>query len=238
MKKEFILVVMILILSLQLAIAQDYPKIVPYVNDFGGYLNSQQIESLNLRCDAIQKNTSYEIALVTVKTTNGQDRLDYANRIGENNGVGKLEASNGLVLLWTQEDEKGIAIAVGRGAESTFNDAKVSRYARDARPLFDEGKYYEGFNKMLDDIEAELKVNPDPIAAIDIPDTKDLTGLIIMAAIIIIIFWVICKVFDIDTGGMGTGIVIGSILRGGGGGGGFSGGSFSGGSFGGGGGRG
>ena len=231
---EFILIIIILMQAIS---AQEYPKIQPYVNDFGGYLDSKQIESLNLRCQAIEQNTSYEIAIVIVNTTNGQDRLEFANRIGEENGVGKSEEDNGLILLWTQEDEKGIAIAVGRGAESIFNDAKVSRYARDARPLFDEGKYYEGFNKMLDDIEVELKTKSEPVI---LTTGDNLTDLIILIGIFLLIIWIILRIFfsESSDGGFGTGVVIGSILSSGsGGGGGFSGG-FSGGSFGGGGGRG
>jgi uncharacterized protein len=138
------------------------------------------------------------------------------------------------VILWTQNDEQGIGIAVGRGAESVFNDAKVSRYARDARPLFNEGKYYEGFNKILDDIEAELHTTTD--GKTTDTSTDDYTTWIITIAIIIFIIFIALRIFDNFTEGAILGGAISSIGRGSGGG--FSGGSFGGGSFGGGGGRG
>lgn len=237
----YILVVMILIISLQLSPAQDYPSLTPFVNDFGKYLTSDQISSLNARCQKIEQNTTYEIAIVTVTTTNGDDRLIYANELGERNGVGKKATDNGLVILWTQENEKGLAIAVGRGAESLFNDAKVARIARDARSLFDDGKYYEGFNKILDDLESELKF-AEPLT--NVPVDVDFMDIVIIVIVIFLVIFVIAQLFKNNDNDFVKGALVGSIvsnvLRGGrsGGGGSFSGGGFSGGSFGGGGGHG
>jgi uncharacterized protein len=216
------------------------------MNDFGDYLNLFQIQSLNSRCVRVAYNTSYEIALVTVRNTSGQDRLDYASRIGEQNGVGKADTDNGIVVLWSQGDDKGIAIAVGRGAESVFNDAKVSRYARDARPLFNEGKYYEGFNKILDDIESELNGTTTNTTTKTTTEMDDFTTTIIIVVIILMVIIFISKLVsylagngdnDDDDDGTVLGIIPAVISggRGSGSGGGFS---FGGGSFGGGGGRG
>ena len=236
MKKGYLLVIILLIL-LQIISAADYPKIIPYVNDFGNFLTPEQITNLNSRCQQIEENTTYEIAVVTLTTTNGADRLDYANHIGEENGVGKKESDNGIILLWTQDDEKGLAIAVGRGAESIFNDAKVSRIARDARSLFDDGKYYEGFNKILDDLEAELHTTSTGQITKD--EVDNITSLIITIAVVIFILYIILRIADKTTGGaILGGWAISNVLGGNSSSGGFSGGSFSGGSFGGGGGRG
>jgi uncharacterized protein len=103
MKKQYIIVVMIFIFSLQLTLIQayNYPTIVPYVNDFTHTLTQTQIDQLNQHATRIEQNTSYEIAVVLVNTTEGDDRLDYANHIGENNGVGKKATGSGLVVLWT-----------------------------------------------------------------------------------------------------------------------------------------
>lgn len=131
------------------------PKIEPYVNDFANLLTEEQELNLNIYIDQIEKNTSWEIAIVTVQNTEGQDRLEYANKIGDENGVGKLDKDNGIVILYSLQD--GGAIATGRNSESIFNDAKVGRIGRDNKKYFDNQKYYEGFTNIVVQLENEIK---------------------------------------------------------------------------------
>jgi uncharacterized protein len=100
--------------------AQTFPTIKPYVNDFANLFTPEERSLLNIHCDMIDKNTTYQIAIVTVNTSNGDDPLDYANHIGENNGVGQKDTDNGIVIIWVVDMNKG-AIAVGRGAETYLN---------------------------------------------------------------------------------------------------------------------
>lgn len=160
---KYILFCIVCILCIQYIQAYEYPTIKPFVNDFAGKLSESQINFLNLHCERIKTNTSYEIAVVLVTTTDGQDRLEYANRIGENAGVGSKETDNGLVVLWTEQNERGIAIAVGRGAETYINDAKAAEIARGARPLFEEGKYHEGMSQIITELENTIHQR-DPTA--------------------------------------------------------------------------
>jgi uncharacterized protein len=237
MKKEFIIisVVMLLIISLQLTSALDYPKLQPFVNDFANLMTPEQIASLNDICSFIEKNSTYEVVIVTVKDTAGDGRIDYANRMGENSGVGKAGLSNGLVIMWSQDNEKGLAMATGRGAESVFNDAKASRILRDHRPLFNDGKYYEGFVAILNDVQTELNIQKNlDTTTPPSGESDDFTNWIIGIGIILFIIFIIYRIFNHTSYG-GIGVGFGGISFGGlgGGGGGFS---FGGGSFGGGGG--
>lgn len=226
--------------------AQSYPKIVPYVNDFAGLLTDDQELELNLIADRIEKNTSYEIAIVTVTGTGGQDRIEYANRLGDENGVGKKGASNGIVVLWSTGDDIGGAIATGRGAESIFNDAKVGRIGRASRPSFDSGDYYGAFIIILNGINGELNaslinINSSVNASLDTLalDGGSTTVIIIFIVLVFLGIIIIPIFFDLEVSGGGGSFVSSGGFSGGGGfsRGGFSGGSFGGGSFGGGGGR-
>lgn len=235
MKKQlYIIVVILIIFGLRLLSAQDYPSLTPFVNDFAKLMTSDQINSLNNICFAIEKNSSYEVVIVTTKDTGGDGRIAYANHLGETSGVGKSNKDNGLVILWSQDNEKGLAMAPGRGAEALFNDAKASRILRDHRPLFDEGKYYEGFVAILTDVQEELQV-PDTTTTTT-STSNGISDSILWIGIIFIIIIIILKIIGRSSYG-GIGVSFGGASLGGfgGGGGGFS---FGGGSFGGGGGAG
>lgn len=94
---EMALVVLILFISFTSA---NIPRIEPYVNDFAHVLTSDEITQLNLQADAIEKNSSWEIAIVTVDNTEGLDAITYANKIGDLNGVGKKGQDNGVVAIF------------------------------------------------------------------------------------------------------------------------------------------
>lgn len=147
----------VLVLFSSISYTSAVPKIVPYVNDFADVLTPEQELNLNLELDTIEKNTTYEIAIVTVPNTEGQERVEYANRIGDENGVGKKELSNGIVVLWSLDNEKGGAIGTGRGSEPIFNDAKVGRIGRDSEDYFFNGSYYEGFQIIITELSSEIK---------------------------------------------------------------------------------
>lgn len=213
------------------------PKIEPYVNDFGNLMTQEQVARLNLLADAIEQNTTWEIAMVLVPDTEGMDRLDYAARMGDENGVGKKDKDNGIVVLWSEGDDRGIAIATGRYSESIFNDAKVGRIARAARPYFDNKNYYEGFLNITLELRNEIDTsnnstsNQPPL----IPSGNTMVIIIILAAVLFAFVILPFMRNGSSSWGDGSGISIGSGSSSGSGGG-F--GSFGSGSFGGGGARG
>jgi uncharacterized protein len=246
--KLFSLVVLYFII--QICIVSAVPRIEPYVNDFAHLLTPDEINSLNLQADAIEQNTTYEVAIVTVQNTGGEDRIQFANELGDENGVGKKDKANGVVVLWSVED--GGAIATGRYSESILNDAKVGRIGREARPYFDNGSYYQAFNFILTNINTEITAYQNSATTNSSNNNIDGNTLFIIIAIIVlaIILWVVFIKPSLDSSydddddystGVGTGTAVGSILgrssssnsssRG------FRGGSFGGGSFGGGGAR-
>lgn len=202
-----------------------YPKITPYVNDLGNVLTDSQEADLNTMLAQIEKNTTVEIVIITVDNTNGEDRVMYAARVGEENGVGKKTESNGVIILWSKDNERGLAMATGRGIESVLNDAKVGRILRDNRPLFDNGTYYQGFQSIILSVSNEIGADPtNPSGSSGLGDIS-----IVMIVLVILIILVIIIILS---GGRSSSFI--PII-----GGGSSGGSsFGGGSFGGGGSRG
>jgi len=151
-------IISLFMLLLFASIVLGYPTISPYVNDFLNVLTPAEESRLEQKLNSIEEQTSIEIVIVTVQTTEGEDSILYANHIGQENGVGKDDLDNGVVILWSQED--GGAIAPGRGIESILNDAKVARIGRASRQYFDQGRYYEGFDSIVTGISMELNAPP------------------------------------------------------------------------------
>ena len=243
MKKCWIILVLVLVLSLSVY----GEKLTAYVTDNAGLLTIEQENLLTTHIETMEGNTGYEIAIVTVQTTNGDDRFWFAYELGEGNGVGKAETDNGIVILWSVEDEHGGAIATGRGAEVAVTDADVNRIGGASRAYFDEGQYYEGFEYILTEIEKETSqetfANTGSSDEISDEDTKVavILAIVVILAIIVVIG---IAVSDGGSGGSGSSFrsssYVGHSFSGGGwsGGGGSSGfGGFGGGGFGGGGGR-
>ena len=223
-----ILIMIIFSLTLLIIVVSAVPKIEPYVNDFANVLTQEQISSLNLLIDEIEKNTTWEIAIVSVPNTEGMDRLEYANKIGDENGVGKLDKDNGLVVLWSAGDDQGLAIASGRYSESIFNDAKLGRILRDTKPYFDNQSYYEGYLTIVLELKKEI-VNPtnETDNSTTTNSTSNLTIILIIICVLVFIFIILPIITD-SSGSSGSS---GGWSSGGS----SSGGSFGGGSFGGGG---
>ena len=158
MKDVNIILIMLLLLSsiVSVSAAADIPRIEPYVNDFAGLLTPAEELQLNILADEIEKNTTFEIAIVTIDGTGGQDRVEFAGKIGDLNGVGKKDADNGVVVMWSVADDFGGAIATGRGSESFLTDATVGIIGRESRPYFDNGEYSVAFNYILTELNKKI----------------------------------------------------------------------------------
>ena len=101
--KPFLLVILLIsqvvFSSLQ---AQDIPdKPVPprLVNDFAGMLSRQEVNALEQKLVAFNDSTSTQIAIVTVNSLNGYDKVDFADRLGEKWGIGHKGKDNGILIL-------------------------------------------------------------------------------------------------------------------------------------------
>ena len=81
------------ILPLWILIALPSPT--GYVNDFAGVLKPETKQSLENLIVQFEKETSIELAIVTVQTLEGMTVEDYAVRLFENWRIGKNEKDNG-----------------------------------------------------------------------------------------------------------------------------------------------
>ncbi|MGA2824427.1 MAG: TPM domain-containing protein, partial [Bacteroidales bacterium] len=148
-KKIFFLPVF-LIWTLTLA-AQDIPeRPVPprLVNDYAGILSPDEVTRLEQKLVSFNDSTTTQIVLVIVKSLNGYDVYDFAQRLGQKWGVGQKGRNNGVVILVKPKylNEKGEAsIQTGYGMEGVLPDFTCKQIVdNEMIPKFAQGDYYTG----------------------------------------------------------------------------------------------
>jgi uncharacterized protein len=202
------------------------------VSDFAGVIDTASSDKINAVILELDKKTSAEIAVVTVKNLEGDNIDNYAVNLFKQWGIGKKGKDNGVLILAAIDDRKA-RIEVGYGLEGVINDAKAGDILRAyVFPNFKKGDYgqglYEGTLAVAGIIADSAGVELSGAAPEQAPARRSGAGLIFKLLIFVVLFIVFIKHPFLFLLFLGAG-------RGGrGSGGGFGGGGFGGGGFGGG----
>lgn len=239
-------------------LAEDPKQIQPtgYVTDLAAILKPEAKTQLEALCTELEQKTGAQLAVVTVKSLNGNEIQPFANDLFQHFGVGKKKEDNGVMLLVAPNDRK-YWTEVGYGLEPIINDARAGDAGRLMVPFFRQGDYSSGIQaaawQLAEYVADDKGVTLTGISMIERApperqhdDTS--SGLWILIVFAFLIFRVLSGAIRNTSGrgrggGMGTGLLVGAIIgnmmggrRGGwgGGGGGWSGGGGGFGGFGGG----
>lgn len=195
---KLIAVLVLLIAASVYPVSASYPKLTGYVNDFAGLLTPQEEAALAEQAGMVEHNTTVQIAIVTIQTTNGEDTILWGAHTGTQNGVGQKATDNGVVIVYSVADGGGIA--TGRGIESTLTDYFINNIGRNAHPYFEQKKYYAGLSFLISEIDK--KVEPGNVTAPvaqgpkDIPNTGAiLVGGLIAMMLVMVAAFLISRVF-------------------------------------------
>lgn len=145
------------------ALALEVPPTptVPVV-DQTGTLTQEQINALAQKIEAQEKSTGNEIAVLMVKSLEGEALEDYSIEVGRKWGIGQKDRNSG-VLLFIAKDDRKLRIEVGYGLEGALTDARAGRIIRDRiTPEFKNGNYYEGIDSGVDGIISAINNEVDP----------------------------------------------------------------------------
>jgi uncharacterized protein len=250
-----LMIALLLALTGQAAVAQDFPKLTGRVVDQANLLNPQQEAALTAKLAGLETRTKRQLVVATLNSLEGYEISDYGYRLGRawalgQDGKGETEKDNGAILIIAPNERK-MRIEVGYGLEPVLTDGLSSTIIRnDITPRFKDGDFVGGINAGVDRIVTQLELPADEAAKIAnaAQESRGRDEGIPFGAIIFVlflIFFVFLPMFRSMNGGgrkhrrggMGPVIIWGSGSGFGGGGGGFGGGGFGGGggSFGGGG---
>ncbi len=138
-----------------------------YVNDFAKVLSVDQKNALEQKLDSFDKETSNEIAVVTIKSLDGDTIENYAVKLFQDFKIGKEGRDNGILLLIAVEDRK-MRIEVGHGLEGALTDLESGQIINNVlKPAFQQGDYYSGIDQAVDLVIAKTKGEYAPIPGSD-----------------------------------------------------------------------
>ena len=217
MKKRYI-IHQITLFAMANVFALEVPKLQGRVNDKAGILSSREERALEEMLQQTERETSAQIALLTIKSLEGEDLEDYSIRVAEEWGLGQKDRDNGLLLLIAVNDRK-LRFEVGYGLEGIITDLKAGYIIRNViSPEFRKGDFYEGIKQALGIVSADIKgktiISDEELAKYRKSRDNSSRKSMPIGSIIFLIF-IFSGVFRGRHGGLFTALLLGNMLGGG-----------------------
>src|ERR1700687_1176712 len=215
-----------------------------YVDDFAGVLDAATQARLNDLCLQVDQKAHAQIAVVTVKTLDGQDPVSYAVALYQKWGIGSKGKDRGVLILLAIQDRK-YWTTVGYGLEGILPDGKVGGFGREMVPLLRSGDYAGAVTLITSRVASVIAQdagvtldNQPPLAPTRHPPSPGggVAAVVVIFILFFIAVFVLRAIFRGGGGGRGggsgfwSGLLWGALLNnmGGGRGGGYGGGGLGG----------
>lgn len=154
--KNIILVVSLILFPLQL-MALDAPQLTGRVNDQARMLSSETKQRLEQKLIAFERETSNQIAVLTIPSLQGDDIDQFSIRVAEAWKLGQKGKDNGVLLVLAQAERK-VRIEVGMGLQGVLPDITAAKIIREnMRPHLKSGDFDQGITVAVDSIIAATK---------------------------------------------------------------------------------
>src|SRR6202041_789570 len=118
------------------------PAPTGYVNDFAGVLSPATKQSVEDLCTQVDRQAHAQIAVVTVKTIDGDQSIEeFATALEDKWKVGAKGTDRGVLVLFSTTAPRRYRIEVGYGLEGILNDAKVGDIGRSMVAAASQGDF-------------------------------------------------------------------------------------------------
>lgn len=180
------------------ALAQTFPPLTGRVVDQANILTADARATLDQKLKAHEDKTSDQIVVATIRSLEGYEIADYANRLFRQWKLGQAKTNNGVLVLVAPSDRK-IRIEVGYGLESALTDA-VSRViiAGAIAPKFKQGDFAGGLNAGLDAIIGTLTGDDEwqqRAKMRNVDEGEPVWPVILFICIVILVFFILPNFF-------------------------------------------
>ena len=130
------------------------------VHDFANLLSAAERASLEELAQSVERQTTAELAVVTVPSLRGQTVESYAHELFNQWGIGQKDLNNGVLLL-VAPTERRMRIEVGYGLEPLLTDSLCGEIRDSAIiPRFKANDYAGGIVAGAQRLAAVLRADP------------------------------------------------------------------------------
>lgn len=114
-----------------------------YVTDLAGVLTAESKQRLESLCTELEQKTGAQMAIVTVRSLEGEPVEQYGNELFKQFGVGGKKDDRGVLLLVAPEEHK-YWTEVGYGLEPVITDSRAGDAGRAMVPFLRQGNFSDG----------------------------------------------------------------------------------------------
>ena len=166
-----LLMLLMLALSGNIALAQTFPALTGRIVDEANLLDPAQEAALTVKLEGLETRTKRQFVVATLNSLQGYDIADYGYQLGRHwaigqDGVGEAEKDNGAILIIAPNERK-LRIEVGYGLEPVLTDGFSSSVIRnDITPSFKAGDFAGGIDIGVDKIITQIELPPQEAAKV------------------------------------------------------------------------
>jgi uncharacterized protein len=125
---------------------QLVPALTGHVVDTSGTLTTPQREALEVRLANFEAQRGAQVVVLLVNTTQPEDMVSYANRVGNTWKIGRKEVGDGVLLVAAMQDHK-LRIEVAKSLEGAIPDLEAKRVIDGLiTPRFKKGDFVGGLD--------------------------------------------------------------------------------------------
>lgn len=133
------------------------PALTGRVMDRADVLDAAAEARLGARLEALEKETTDQMVVVTVPSLDGEPIRDFGLRVANGWGIGQKNLDNGVLLIVAPK-ERQARIEVGYGLEGLLTDERSAQILnQQTLPNFAEGRFERGISEGVEAIVATLE---------------------------------------------------------------------------------
>lgn len=184
MKWTWLIILMLLIPA---ASAVSYPTLAGYVTDNANMIDQSYEAKISQLAGAIEKESTVQIAVVTVESLEGETRDMYAEELFKKAGIGKKGKDYGLLILVAKQEGE-YRFEVGYGLESTVTDSmNVNIGERIIKPNFRNGEYGKGIYESMLVVQELVRGNPEIVSQYSMNQSSDSDAFVVLFIILLVL---------------------------------------------------